>query len=113
GGTLSTNSLGYRGGRYGGMGDQAIALEVALADGSLVRTRAVRRFSTGPNLGRLFIGAEGTLGVITAACLQTHPVPERQELRAYEFATFEDGFEVVQAIAGLGLRPSLLEYGEE
>ena len=113
GGTLSTNGLGYRGGRYGGMGDQAIALEVALADGTLFRTRAVRRTSTGPNLARLFIGAEGTLGVITAAALQAHPVPERQELRAYQFPSFEDGFEAIQAIAGLGLRPSLLDYGEE
>ena len=113
GGTLSTNGLGYRGGRYGGMGDQAIALEVALADGSVVRTRSVRRHSTGPDSARLFIGAEGTLGVITAAALQAHPVPEREELRAYEFSSFEDGFEAIQAIAALALRPSLLEYSEE
>jgi FAD/FMN-containing dehydrogenase len=113
GGTLSTNGLGYRGGRYGGMGDQAIALELALANGTLLRTRAVRRHSTGPDLARLFIGAEGVLGVITAAALQAHRLPERQELRAYEFSSFEDGFEAVQGIAALGLRPSLLEYGEE
>ena len=113
GGTLSTNGLGYRGGLYGGMGDQAIALEVALADGTLLRTRAVRRHSTGPNLWRLFVGAEGTLGVITAAALQANPVPERQVLRAYEFPSFEDGFEAIQGIAALGLRPSLMEFGED
>ena len=113
GGTLSTNGLGYRGGRYGGIGDQAIALEVALADGTLLNTRTVRRHSAGPELARLFVGAEGTLGVITAAALQAHPVPEREELRAYEFTSFEDGFGAIQGIAALGLRPSLLDYGEE
>ena len=113
GGTLSTNSLGYKGGRYGGMADHAIALEVALADGTLIKTRAVRRHSAGPNLTRLFIGAEGTLGVITAAALHGHAVPEREELRAFNFAAFEQGFAAVDAMARLGLRPSLLEYGEE
>jgi FAD/FMN-containing dehydrogenase len=113
GGTLSTNGLGYKGGRYGGMGDQALAIEVALPDGTLFRTRAVRRHSAGPNLTRLFIGAEGTLGVITAAALQAHPIPESRDLRAFSFATFEQGFAVIDAIAGLGLRPSLLDYGEE
>jgi D-lactate dehydrogenase (cytochrome) len=113
GGTLSTNSIGYKGGRYGGMGDQAVALEVALADGTLLRTRAVRRHSAGPDLKRLFIGAEGTLGVITAAALQAHRVPESQALRAYAFETFAAGFAAVQEIAALGLRPSLLDYGEE
>ena len=112
GGTLSTNSLGYRGGRYGGMADNALALEVALADGTLFRTRAVRRHSAGPNLARLFIGAEGTLGVITAAALQAYPVPEAQDLRAFNFDSFEAGFAAVDAIAALGLRPSLLDYGE-
>jgi FAD/FMN-containing dehydrogenase len=113
GGTLSTNSLGYKGGRYGGMPDQALALEVALADGTLLRTRAVRRHSAGPNLTRLFAGAEGTLGVITAAALQAHAIPEREELRAFNFPSFEQGFAAIDAMARLGLRPSLLDYGEE
>jgi FAD/FMN-containing dehydrogenase len=113
GGTFSTNSLGYKGGRYGGMGDHAIALEVALADGTLFRTRAVRRHSAGPNLTRLFTGAEGTLGVITAAALLADPIPEKEDRRAFNFATFEDGFAAIEDMAALGLRPSLLEYGEE
>lgn len=113
GGALSTNGLGYKGGRYGGMGDQALAIEVALPDGTLFRTRAVRRHSAGPNLTRLFAGAEGTMGVITAAALQAHPVPEAQERRAFSFDAFEQGFAAVDAIAALGLRPSLLDYGEE
>lgn len=113
GGTLSTNSLGYKGGRYGGIGDQALAVEVALPDGTLFRTRAVRRHSAGPNLTRLFVGAEGTLGVITAAALQAHAIPEKEELRAFSFDTFEQGFTAIEAMARLGLRPSLLDYGEE
>jgi alkyldihydroxyacetonephosphate synthase len=113
GGALSTNGLGYKGGRYGGMGDQAVALEVALADGSLIRTPAVRRHSTGPDYARLFVGAEGTLGVITAAALKTYPTPECAELRAFNFDSFADGFAVIDAATALGLRPSLLDYGEE
>jgi FAD/FMN-containing dehydrogenase len=112
GGVLSTNGLGYKGGRYGGAGDQALALEVALADGTLFRTRALPRHSAGPHIERLFIGAEGTLGVITAAALRAFPIPETQVLRLYEFDTFEDGFAVIDQIAALGLRPSLLEYSE-
>ena len=113
GGALSTNGLGYKGGRYGGIGDQAVALEVALADGSLVRTRAVRRRSVGPDYGRLFVGAEGTLGVITAAALAAYAVPEREELRAFTFPRFEDGFVAIEEMIRLGMRPSLLDYGEE
>ena len=70
GGALSTNGLGYTGGRYGGIADQALALEVVLPDGAVLRTKPVGRHSSGPDLARLFIGAEGTLGVITAAALR-------------------------------------------
>lgn len=113
GGAISTNGLGYKGGLYGGIGDQVLALEVALADGTLVRTKAVRRSSTGPNLARLFIGAEGTLGVITAAALRAFPKPERQDLSAFQFECFEDGLTAIAELNDLGLRPSLLDYGEE
>ena len=113
GGALSTNGLGYKGGRFGGMGDQALAIEVALADGAVIRTKPLRRHSSGPDLARLFIGAEGTLGVITAAALRAQPLPERIELRAFRFDSFADGFAAIDEISALGLRPSLLDYGEE
>jgi FAD/FMN-containing dehydrogenase len=113
GGPVSTNGLGYKGGRYGGMGDQVVAVEVVLADGTLLRTPAVPRRSTGPDLARLFVGAEGTLGVVTAAALRAFPVPERLEFIAFSFERFEDGFEMVQEVAALGMRPVFLDYGEE
>jgi FAD/FMN-containing dehydrogenase len=113
GGPIGTNGLGYKGGRYGGMGDQVVAVEVALADGTLFRTIAVPRHSTGIDLARLFVGAEGTMGVVTAAALQAYPVPERLVLFSYGFATFEAGFEAVNEICALGMRPVLLDYGEE
>jgi alkyldihydroxyacetonephosphate synthase len=110
---LSTNGLGYKGGRYGGMGDQALALEIALTDGSVVRTKTLTRHSTGPAAWRLLVGAEGSLGVITAAALRGYRIPERRELRAYRFTHFEEGFRAIDQIAALGLRPVLLDYGEE
>jgi len=113
GGPIGTNGLGYKGARYGGMGDQVIAVEAALADGTVFRTVAVPRHSTGPDLARLFVGAEGTMGVVTAAALKAFPVPERLELFAYRFESFEAGFVAVSEICGLGMRPVLLDYGEE
>ncbi len=113
GGAISTNGLGYKGGRYGGMGDQVLALEVALTDGTLLRTRSVARRSTGPDLARLFIAAEGTLGVITGAALRAYRVPEVEALGCFGFQTFESGFAAVDEMSALGLRPSLLDYGEE
>ncbi len=113
GGPISTNGLGYKGARYGGMGDQVLALEVALADGTLFRTIAVPRHSTGPDLARVFVGAEGTMGVITAAALRAYRVPERLDLFGYRFATFEAGFAAVDEICALGMRPVFLDYGEE
>jgi FAD/FMN-containing dehydrogenase len=113
GGPVSTNGLGYKGGRYGGMGDQIVALEVVLADGTLLRTPHVPRHSTGPDLSRLFVGAEGTLGIVSAAALRVFPVPERLEFLAFSFERFEDGFEMVQEVAALGMRPVFLDYGEE
>ena len=76
GGMASTNAGGLRTVRYGNMGEQVLGLDVALPDGSVLsRHPAVRRDNTGYDLTALFVGAEGTLGVITAVDLRLNPIP--------------------------------------
>ena len=76
GGMASTNAGGLHTVRYGTMSAQVLGLDVALPDGSLVhRHSQVRHDNTGYDLAALFVGAEGTLGVITAVDLRLHPVP--------------------------------------
>lgn len=76
GGMAATNAGGLRTVRYGSMVDQVVGLEVVLPDGSLLRRRSrVRSDNTGYDLMALFVGAEGTLGVITGVDLRLHPVP--------------------------------------
>jgi FAD/FMN-containing dehydrogenase len=76
GGMASTNAGGLRTVRYGNMGDQVVGLDVALPDGTVLRRHSrVRADNTGYDLPALFVGAEGTLGVITAIDLRLHPDP--------------------------------------
>lgn len=79
GGMASTNAGGLRTVRYGNMGEQVLGLDVALPDGSLMRRHSlVRSDNTGYDLPALFVGAEGTLGVITALDLRLHPTPSHR-----------------------------------
>jgi FAD/FMN-containing dehydrogenase len=76
GGNISTNAGGVNVLRYGSMRDLVLGLEVVLADGSVLDiTRSLRKDNTGYDLKQLFIGAEGTLGVVTAAVLKLFPRP--------------------------------------
>src|ERR1700738_199982 len=76
GGMASTNAGGLRTVRYGNMGEQVLGLDVALPDGSVVHRHShVRCDNTGYDLASLFIGAEGTMGVITGLDLRLHPTP--------------------------------------
>ncbi|CQD08415.1 FAD linked oxidase [Mycobacterium europaeum] len=90
GGMASTNAGGLRTVRYGNMGEQVVGLEVALPDGSLLRRHSrVRSDNTGYDLSALFVGAEGTLGVITALELRLHPVPARRVTALCGFAELD------------------------
>jgi FAD/FMN-containing dehydrogenase len=90
GGMASTNAGGLRTVRYGNMGEQVVGLQVALPDGSLLRRHSeVRRDNTGYDLPALFVGAEGTLGVITALELRLHPVPSHRVTAICGFADLE------------------------
>src|SRR5688572_14376665 len=76
GGNLSTNAGGVNVLRYGNAREQVLGLEVVLPDGRVWNgLRALRKDNTGYDLKQLFLGAEGTLGVITAAVLRLHPSP--------------------------------------
>jgi FAD/FMN-containing dehydrogenase len=79
GGNLSTNAGGVNVLRYGNAREQVLGLEVVLPDGRIWDgLRALRKDNTGYDLKQLFVGAEGTLGVITAAVLKLHPKPTAQ-----------------------------------
>ncbi|ORB75215.1 FAD-binding oxidoreductase [Mycobacterium scrofulaceum] len=96
GGMASTNAGGLRTVRYGNMGEQVLGLQVALPDGSLLsRHSSVRRDNTGYDLPSLFVGAEGTLGVITALELRLHPIPARR-------VTAICGFDELDALVDAG-----------
>jgi FAD/FMN-containing dehydrogenase len=76
GGNLSTNAGGTAVLRYGMMRDLVLGLEVVLADGRVLHgLKSLRKDNTGYDVKSLFVGAEGTLGVITAACLKLFPQP--------------------------------------
>ncbi len=81
GGNLSTNAGGTGVLRYGNTRDNVLGLEVVLADGTIWNgLRALRKDNTGLDLKQLFIGTEGTLGIITAATLKLHPLPTQHAL---------------------------------
>ena len=87
GGMASTNAGGLRTVRYGNMSEQVVGLDVALPDGSVVhRHSRVRHDNTGYDLASLFVGAEGTLGVITGLELRLHPTPAHRVAAICGFA---------------------------
>lgn len=113
GGAISTNSMGYRGGIYGAMGEQVLGLEVVMPGGELLRTRAVPKSSAGVDLNALFIGGEGCFGIITEATVKAFPKPESRALLALLFASFESGYKAIQQIFARGLRPALVDFGDD
>jgi alkyldihydroxyacetonephosphate synthase len=114
GGWLACRSAGQYSTRYGKIEDMVTGLEVALADGRLVRVGgAGPRAATGPDLTQLFVGSEGTLGVITEARLRVHPVAPAERKAAYAFggdgdAAFAAGLDACRLILRRGATPAVL-----
>jgi D-lactate dehydrogenase (cytochrome) len=104
GGMAATNASGTTSVRYGGMRAHVLALEVVLAGGDVVRTgsRAVKS-SAGYNLTELFIGSEGTLGVITELTLRLHPIPDTIVVAQAAFPSVEAACRAAAAIIGAGV----------
>ncbi|HEX5639390.1 MAG TPA: FAD-binding oxidoreductase [Burkholderiaceae bacterium] len=107
GGNLSTNAGGTQVLRYGNARELALGLEVVLPSGDLWNgLRGLRKDNTGYDLRDLFIGAEGTLGVITAACLRTFPLPRGEATALLAMRSVEQALEslaLAQSAAGPAL----------
>lgn len=112
-GTISTNGVGYRAAAHGPMGSQVVALEVVLPDGTVLETRQVPKYSSGPNLNHLFIGSEGVFGIITRATVCVFRRPEARALVSASFEGFDQGFEAAAELLAIGMRPTLLDLTEE
>nr|WP_221473917.1 FAD-linked oxidase C-terminal domain-containing protein [Planomonospora venezuelensis] len=111
GGNLATNAGGLRCVKYGVTRDSALGLEVVLADGRVLNTgRRTVKGVTGYDLTGLFVGSEGTLGVITAATVRLRRAPLTHPATiAAEFGSLREAAAAVAAIIAAGCQPSLLE----
>jgi len=114
GGWLACRGAGQYSTRYGKIEDMVLGLEVVLADGRVIHTEGHGpRAATGPNLTQLFVGSEGTLGVITAARLRVHPAPPDRAQRAVAFAGFDAGLEACRLMLRRGATPAVLRLYDE
>lgn len=98
GGWVATRSSGMQSDKYGDIADIVKGLRLVRPSGVLA-LRDLPSTSTGPSVREMVIGSEGRLGVITEVTIQVHPLPERREVVAYLFPTWDDGLRALHAVA--------------
>jgi alkyldihydroxyacetonephosphate synthase len=108
GGWLACRGAGQLSTRYGKIEDIVAGLDVVLADGTEITTGGAPRAAVGPDLTQLFVGSEGTLGVIVGSRLRAHPLPPAEIRAAFAFGSFTDGLDAMRRIVQRGARPAVL-----
>ncbi|KAL1866439.1 hypothetical protein VTK73DRAFT_4718 [Phialemonium thermophilum] len=114
GGMIGTNCSGTNAVKYGTMKDWVINLTVVLADGTVIKTRRrPRKSSAGYNLNGLFVGSEGTLGIVTEATLKLAVVPEEYSVAVVTFPTIRDAASAAAGVMQAGIPVAAMEIMDE
>lgn len=110
GGMVNTNALGVNATKYGAMISNVISLTVVLPDGTIIKTKQrPRKSSAGYNLTHLFIGSEGTLGIVTEATVKLHVKPRFETVVVGQFPTILDSTNTVAELFQSGIQPNAIE----
>jgi alkyldihydroxyacetonephosphate synthase len=108
GGWIACRGAGQLSNRYGKIEDMVVGLDVVLADGSIIKTGGAARSATGPDLSQVFLGSEGTLGVIVGSRLRVHPAPTHERRGAWGFPSFAAGLDACRRVLRRGATPAVL-----
>jgi alkyldihydroxyacetonephosphate synthase len=108
GGWIAHRAAGQFSTKYGKIEDIIMGMEIVLPQGDVINFKTIARASTGPQLDKLFIGGEGTLGIVTKATLKIWPYPENRTVISYSFATIEDSFEATREILRENVYPAVI-----
>lgn len=111
GGILGTNASGTNAVKYGAAKDNVLSLKVVLADGTIIKTRQrPRKSSNGYNLTNLFVGSEGTLGIIVEATLKLHIKPKNEVITLMNFKEIGDASKAVSELFKTGISCNAVEF---
>jgi alkyldihydroxyacetonephosphate synthase len=108
GGSIAARGSGVLSSKYGKIEDHVLSLEFVTPTGELVQTPTVPRHAAGPELTQLLVGAEGTLGIITAARVKLHLLPKHRAYVVASFKNLSDGIKAGRQIMTTGLKPPVM-----
>ena len=112
GGFLAHNGIGVLSTKYGKIDDMCLSLEAVLPNGDIIDSSPIPKYAAGPNLANMFLGSEGTLGVITKATLRIYKTPQVRKFRAFLFKNVSDGINCGRDILRL-VKPSIMRLYDE
>jgi alkyldihydroxyacetonephosphate synthase len=110
GGWLATLATGQFSSRYGGIEDLVVGYTLVRADGRVLKLESHPRAALGPDFRQLFLGSEGTLGVITEVTLKIFPIAEHRIVEAFTVPSVEAGIAILRELSQSGLRPFLVRF---